>query len=378
MGISFSNVHIQKNDSVTEEALKSYIVGIMNEQGCVTSEDGDDEDISAVINIPKGSDWASFAINSVDFSNAETMKAFAEKVSKAFSSDVIAACCVDSDFMTLDLIDSQAGTDGWINIGKPYSGRLPRRTSAAAWKAIVSDYTALKDIIKKSYACAEEAFFDIATLIGMNAGQCTTDAENADGDVITLHFKMPEGRERKKPAVEIWHASGMPCRIGEQECVHAVSKGARSKGVGVIIAGDFVKNDEITFENVRFEWNVLSENYASRDITFRKVLTMDGSYILLWEDAGFRIPAAVNEDLPEMKKMSLEGKKLFGIRFTPQGNPRKLLDIKVFIFPLESRQNGDCWFCWRYSGSKEQFIKEFNETWGYDPKLRIDPDEIDL
>ncbi|MBP5294861.1 MAG: hypothetical protein J6Y95_03995, partial [Lachnospiraceae bacterium] len=86
--------------------------------------------------------------------------------------------------------------------------------------------------------------------------------------------------------------------------------------------------------------------------------------------------------LPRHKAMNEEFKREFGVRFTPEGNERKRLDIAVFLIPLKNYEEGQCGWCvWWPFKSKKAFIENHNRTWGTGlfsgPKL-LDASALDL
>lgn len=138
----------------------------------------------------------------------------------------------------------------------------------------------------------------------------------------------------------------------------AVNKGGASTGIAVEFFGDLTENDEITFEDVTFVSDI-ERDWKGIPITLKKVKGTKGEVFWYWEDKSFKIPPKVNPNLPFSKQMDIEFKREFGVRFTPKGNPRKVLDIKVAIVPLKyfDRKNAALWYVWKGYGSKKAFIE---------------------
>ena len=346
MGFSFSNIHIKKTDSLSREKISDIFREFLKEKGYTETNDKNDSECTLVIADPQGA-YFSVSCEAIEFGGAEDMKSTALLFSEKTGSDVIAACCEDSDYLMLCYENLSTDADGWINIGRPYGTKLPRRTSLSAWKALTDNNAKLKEIVKAEYVFAEEAFREIAALIGMDSGACCIDSDYESGE--KLYFKLPDNVERELPKFKIWLFGGDPCRMDEPNCVHAVNIGGRGKGAAVIVTGDFIENDELVLENVLFESDLLSTKYKAVPITFEKRRTSSGDMMLYWEDKTFNIPQRVNPGLSDIKQLDLEGKRSFGIRFGLKGDPRKRFGIKVFIVPLDNYQNGgDCWFYDRY------------------------------
>ena len=176
----------------------------------------------------------------------------------------------------------------------------------------------------------------------------------------------------------------MPCRIGESHCVFVNNHGGRSRGIAVQFQGKYIQNDDLTFENVTFEYKQ-GEKYIQIPIELKKICVQSGEAILYWCDKDFQIPPAVNPAIPQMKRMKIEFRKEFGIRFTVCGNPRKALDVKVFLIPLENRKGSACWYVYKYQGSKRKYIDHQNNGLYYHEipaeqrsPFMLNPDEFDL
>ena len=236
--------------------------------------------------------------------------------------------------------------------------------------------------MKEQHVFAEEAFYGIADLLDMDGTQVALEPDaryiEDKESVSQLFFMAPKGTEKKLPELRIGMSNGNPCRMNEKNCIFVNNQGGRSKGIAIMICGDYVENDELTFDHVTFESDYGSDKRKIVPITLEKVRCTDGKMALYWEDEKFNIPPAVSQDIPIMKRMDMEFKRQFGVRFAVHGNPRKILDVKVFIIPLENRQKGSaCWYVYMYEGTKEEYIREYNEhCWDKDQMLK--PEDYDL
>lgn len=383
MGMFFENIHIRKNDEYDLEQLKSQLIKQMTQKGYKLISGDADGDLAVVIYEPENSEWISVVSDDFQFTTIESIKSAIEPISNLFRTDVMAAACNDSDYLMLNILNVIDKTDGWINIGSLYGVKKLRRNSVAPWKKKVIDYDSFREIIKKQYTFAEEAFYEIADLLGMQSQQVCLETDNLahlnSGNICKLLFTAP-GMEKQLPALVIPRYDGMPCKIGQSHCVFVNNQGGKSKGVGVLFVGDYVEDDEIYFENVTFESDYGSDKRKIVPIELKKVKLTNGKKAFQWEDREFVIPPAVSSDIPMMKRMDLEFKKQFGVRFVPQGNPRKVLDIMVVIYPIENSYEGQAvWYVYRWSKTKEAFIKKFNETWkNFDSRNMLNPDDFDL
>jgi hypothetical protein len=153
------------------------------------------------------------------------------------------------------------------------------------------------------------------------------------------------------------------------------NKGGKSKGVGIMFHGDYVENGELSIENVTLETVSRKGKRLVISVELEKVKCSDGTTVLYREDRNFPIPPAVSTDIPIMRYMKLEFEREFGVRFTVRGNPRKVLDVKVMIIPLENPEGQDCWYVYRMAGSKERYIKDISEK---DWFPRLNPEDYDI
>ncbi len=85
-----------------------------------------------------------------------------------------------------------------------------------------------------------------------------------------------------------------------------------------------------------------------------------------------------DEKLSYAKREKLEYKRKFIFRYTPDGNNRKFLDIRICVGPLQNWIGGQCvTYVWEPFGSKKKFIAYCNKlclarsSYGYFPEDRI-------
>lgn len=386
MGMTFSNLYIKKNDNYNLENLKDWLTKDMAKQGYTAVENAKDSEISMLIYAPSDSSWISLASDSFMLYSASDIKKTAKPISKAFETDVLTASCMDSDFLLLHLLNAADHTDAWAKIGSLYGMETGKPVHISAWEKKVPDIFQFSKIIKTHYTFAEEALYELADkAFAMLPEQCclyVNDTLRLEQTALTrLYFALPETSQTEPPRIEIPMYGLMPCKIGESSCVFAVNKGGASKGISIAFTGDFIENDDLTFENITFESNYGSDDRKIISIQPEKVRQKGGGYMLYWEDPDFPIPPKANPKLPISQIQKLEFEREFGVRFTVQGNPRRLLDVTVFIMPLDKTDpaSSACWYVWRYSGSKEQFIKDHNATWAdKDSDQHLDMDDFDL
>jgi len=386
MGLFFENIHIHKNIKYDAEVLKKELIKYFEGKGFKLAAEGECGSASVVIYEPEGSNWVSVASDIFQLETLEEIRNVAEPLSKCLETEVLTAGCYDSDYLRLSILNICDGTDGWINVGRAEGMKQLRRTGITPWKKVVADIDALKNIVKTEYVFAEDAFYKIAELIQMTSEQVALEVEYTDSLTVekmtSLKFLAPEGT-LKLPELIIPRYDGMPCKIGESQVVSVYNNGGKAKGLGIMFIGDYVENDEITFEDVKLQLHT-KEDWKFVPIELKKVDWTQGKKCYYWSDAEFPLPPAVSETIPLMKRMNLAFEREIGIRFTPVGNPRKVLDIKLVVYPLANSMDGQTsWYVYRYDGSKKKYIEEYNRRWTdmhIESALKnlLNPDDYDL
>lgn len=386
MGLFFENIHIHKNMKYNIDVLKEELINHLEKNGFELLSDDKEGSVSVVIYEPDSSDWVSVASDIFQFDTEEGIRKVAEPISQCFETDIISAGCYDSDYLRLSILNITDGTDGWINVGRSEEIKNLRRTSLTPWKKIVDDIKTLNNIVRDEYVFAEEAFGKMADLIKMSPEQTVLDVGHIDflnpEKIVRLEFLAPEGTI-KPPKLVIPRYDLMPCQIGKSQVVSVYNSGGKSKGLGIMFIGDYVDNDEIAFEDVKLQL-CSKEEWKFVPVELKKVDWAYGKKCYYWSDPDFPLPPAVNENVPPIKRMNLEFEREIGIRFTPVGNQRKVLDIRIVVYPLANSMDGQTsWYVYRYAGSKRNYIEEHNESWKSmntesSQKYILDPNDYDL
>lgn len=344
MGAFFDNLHVLMNEKYDTEALKNELSNILKLRGFSLLPEGSEGDVSVMIYESGNSSWVSIASDAFMFDSEETIRSYADPLSKAFNTDIIAATCYDSDYLRLALLNAVDNTDGWINVGKSYES-LVRKTKVAPWKKLVKNTDELKSVIKNYHACAEEAFAEIAEMIGMQPDQTTFGCggeELLEGKITTMVFSAPEG-EIKLPEFKVL-SSSMPAEVlGNTIRIAFLNMGSKSKGIVFLFLGDCIENDEITIEDP-----ICVCGDRRYNIELKRARLTDGSKCYTWEDKDFQIPPAVNENLPMMKKWDVEFEREIDLMFELSGNPENVKTLRIVAIPLSNYMDGQaCWYDYR-------------------------------
>jgi hypothetical protein len=125
--------------------------------------------------------------------------------------------------------------------------------------------------------------------------------------------------------------------------------------------------------------------HVNQQLIFEKTVLNGGIHALVANIPDFKIPAVPSPNLPPKALMKKEYERNFGIRFTPNGNVRKFLDITVAFLPYSNPVNGQfVWRVWKGYKTKRAYVEAHNhdrqqdhEMYGV-PLHLIDPDMYDL
>ena len=239
-------------------------------------------------------------------------------------------------------------------------------------------------ICRKSqkYVFAEDALDSLEPLLGLKHGQGRFCDERIPEDFIkgvrTVYYVLPESASKSEPPRLALGVNGlMPCRIGECSIISAINKGGKSRGLAVAFSCGYVEKEDIRFREVQLEYKFDRYPRPTIPLQMEKRQTQTGQWIYWAEIPQFLLREAVKEGLPPRKTREEEFKRGFLVRFTPEGNPRKLLNITVHFIPLKNPEGQCGWCVWMYSGSKRAYIEDYNLGRKDDIYL-LDPDDYDL
>ncbi len=366
MGWFFSNLHINKSSGFDTNAFPLLLTEVLSAQGFQLKNDPEESDFSISV-FDAGGKWLSLCSDGLDFYTDESIQTICNPLSERLSTDIMTVSCFDSDCLLLNRINRKLDVVAWAKIGS--YPELKVRSTPARWKDLVSDEALWKSILKQKNVFAEESLKCIEPLLGLESGQghfCDElISEEFAERVITCYFALPESISKTPPPkLTIPLYDLMPCKIGKDHCCFVVNTGKKTKGVAIAFSGNYVEHEEISFRDVQLEYAL--DQYPRKIIPLQleKRKTQTGQWIYYAELPNFPIGEGVKEGLPWRRKFDAEFKRKFGVRFTPEGNPRKLLDITVHFIPLKNPEGQCGWCVWWHNGSKRAYIEAYNRTWG--------------
>ena len=363
MGSWFSNLHIRKNETVNIEAAADWLRRHLAGRGYLAAAS---EEADGAVALIDGENWVTVCSDILSLEDPGILKELAEPLSGDLRTDVLGIACFDSDYLYLNLLNRAENVNAWVGIGSAAGLGIRRRTGLAAWKKKVRDFEAFSACVKEKYVCAEEFLFAVSDCLNLSAEHGGASYEylqdlGLDKKARILYFKLPEDQKPKEPPrLEQFMSDLTPAQIGRSMCVTAINRGGESRGLSVYFLGPYVEREEITFTGVEFvQWKGCDTKCTPFELT--KVRLTDGQWAYYYHDPGFRIPSKVDERLPFTKQMNMMREREIIVRFIPQGNPRKTLDITVIIQPDKNPEGQTGWNVWHRWGSKEAFIDWHNE-----------------
>lgn len=330
MGAFFNNLHIRKNETADVGSVKKEFTEYLKSKGYQPTENGDDADDTAYIYTSDNSDWITVFSDVLEIGDEQTFAEILHPFSKALNTDALAVACVDSDFLFMNLINDGAN--------------LP---------------------VFQATACSE-----------------TADEHAKEGELVTVYLKCPETEEKELPNF-FFDSSGFIVDVDRKYHVSAINKGGKSKGVEVVILGDFIKNNEITFSDTFLSYG----SYEKRKdfaVTLERGNLQTGEEVLYAVCPNIPIQSKIPENLSQKKIFDLALNRSIHFWFTPHGSKRRILDLRIVIMPLENPIDGQCVFYpWQWFESKKAFIEASNKR-GRDLIKRgvkctlLDPNDYDL
>lgn len=367
MGFFFSNLHIHKTKAVSLETTVPLITELMEKCGFHSVSGHEDADLTISL-LDHAGEWLSVCSDGLEFYTDEIIQELCFPLSQRLSTDVVTISCFDSDCLLLNLINADLGVNAWAKTGR-YPG-IKKRSAPEKWKEIVKDVCRLKAILKKEYTFSEAALTELEPLLGLAPEQGSFCMERLAGNKLsgaihTLGFALPETADKPAPPhLTIPTYSLTPCKMGESSFVSAVNAGGKSTGLAIAFSGNYVEHEEIWFHDVQLEYGFDRHPRPTIKLQLEKRQMQNGQWVYYAEIPQFQLLPGIKEGLPVRKAMDEEFKRKFGLRFTPEGNERKRLDITVHFIPLRNVSGRCDWCVWLHSGSKKAFIEQYNQNWG--------------
>ena len=384
MGTFLNNVHLRKNGGFSAAEVAAFLDERLRTAGNVPAS-ADDADLAVAVYASEGSGWISIYSDLYDF---DTTQDDLQPLSERFRTDALAIGCFDSDFLCLNLINAQDGTDAFARVGSAAELGIRRRANLAAWKGKVTDWEAFRAALREKRVFADEALIPLEKLLGLPYNQSNQIIEDFDGvaeGATYLYYSVPKSAQSTEPPTLRWKSSsGLgPASHRENETeesmrmpyyVGFLNHGGASRGLRIEFIWPYVEGDDISFE-AKIVRRDKKNHFEHIPIALKKERTKTGDWVFSWEDRRFRIPACVDENLPWRKKMDREFQNEISVYYGLKGNLRKLLDLRIRFIPLAAPEGAGDWSTWGSFGSKRAYAEYYNSTAGLSPYNKPITDE---
>ena len=172
MGMFFSNIHIKMTEDFSINDVKNFMDTTMTEKGYTCTDNNSEAEVTVGLYFSDDSKWITVMSDTFMFNGPDDAKKTAVTFSDKFNTYVIAAACVDSDYLMLNLVNTSDGTDGFINVGDYYGMPYQRNTEPIPWTKVITNYEDFLSLINEEHVFAEEVFFSAAEMLSMNTEQC--------------------------------------------------------------------------------------------------------------------------------------------------------------------------------------------------------------
>ena len=263
MGNYFANLHI-RNEKCSLDALKTVLADTMTARGFLPSEKKD-ADVSVCLYTPPSGAWVSVYSDAFLYTDVLALSpVLAEKT----AGDVLSIACFDSDYLFLQLLNTEKKHDLWLNVGSSYELKAPKRSNLTSWKKAIPDFDTFKAAASEKYPFAEDFLKAAEGALALPYEQSVGSV--GTGDAEWLYYKSTGETPSEPPALELFLPSMMPCRPKEPQMTLVTNVGGASRGVCAMFVGDYVEHDEITVDSAEFICHNARGERIYAPITFEK------------------------------------------------------------------------------------------------------------
>lgn len=375
MGSWFSNLEIRKTERITMESVFGCIKDNLAQRKYALVEHAQDADVVVAVLRVQNSDWISICSQVFAHDDPDSCQEIAAQFSARLHTDVMGIACFDSDYLYLNLINTDENTNAWVGIGSGKEIGITRRNNLTAWKKKVTDYAAFSAAVKRSYICADELLAAVEGCLRLPEEQGSLSLDylkdsSLQKDAVFLYFCQEQGESQKCPDLRTCYMHhAVPCFDGKGNSVYFLNLGDEFCGLSVYFLGSYVEQEEIIFSDVKLG----RVHQQLINLELQRIQLSDGQWAYYCHVPEILIPPGVSQRMKSEMRNHLEMERMQKLSFVPHGNPRKMLDITVVVVPDGNPDNQAKWNVWEQYGSKEAFIKHHNKIWKQVRKLEPDP-----
>ncbi len=358
MGNFFTSFCMQASKTAVKAALQS----VMKSRGYRT--DNKSPEIRFAI-VPCSGKWCCVKGDQMDFDDHED---FASALSAQLNGPLLAAECVDSDFMYLTLYKN--GESDTACVGSPYD-EAPPVPSPEFWQEFTGNFDAFAEILVQDRVFAEEALLPLGELIGFD-GSALLPSDEPPENAACMGFSRVKVKE--KPLItsgpaKLGHVRGQkpnPYRLDSWSTIIMHNFGGPSKGITIIIEAAFPGGRDLPFEiSEALLRSKLSQgiNMCQTPAEFECISREGGCIRMKAALPDFEIPAGINLNYTHpssMKQMETDFAQNFVFNFR-LSIPEHLDKLDISFIPMGYPEGAYTWRledCWITPQEWEIFIYE--------------------
>lgn len=342
MGFSFTNLQIRHTPAMDAASLDKLADRIAAEYALKPVTAPEEADVVTAIYHPEGAEWVT-VVSDVFDADMEKQTALAKMFSKEYDAPVLAISCFDSDYLTLNWLDGNRGQDFFAANGSAAGMGLTgmRRSSPAAWKALLPDGEAFKAVMRQKYVCAEDAVAELAEMLQLPVEQgqaCIDMLAELPETKLYYYAAAQENAEpprfvKDSPFADSWDM----LQWNGDNLASFYNAGGDTRGVTLLLAGDDLTSGALKLTGAKFGF--INRQGASEHIPiqFERVMFPDGVVRFRADMPEHRV-RGVPAGLPPKKHQMTAFERGFFLIFTLQPrDAERTAYAPVFAYAIPSK-----------------------------------------
>lgn len=364
MGRSFSNIQIRYPEPVESFDTQKLISLLTNGRSLSCTDKEEEADIIINVCMLENSPWITITSDIID-GDVDTQLKCAQSIANGLQTEVMAISCFDSDYLFLNLVDPKNEKDIWASCGSFPYGKAPRKSNFSSWKNYVPNISDFSRIMRAGYTFAEECLHGLEPMLSLPVSQsmCTIEDEPADARLIRFYFKLTDkGASGRAPEFKNYNSSLYYNFKDNVNYVSFLNHGDAFRGVAVCLAGPCISKQQIRVKSIELLYIDAHGKRTALPVSLEKKTFSNGVAGLYGECPMLRVPSAVPEDLPYMKKTDMEFHRSLGVRFSltadiPDDSVNTLGNLHVILIPLSNFSGQGGWVMKPLADEKTLFME---------------------
>lgn len=342
MGFTFSNLQLRYTAAFDDDAMDALADRIAREYALKPVASRDEADVVTAIYHPEGAMWVT-VVSDVFDGDPEKQTALAKAFSKEYGVPALAISCFDSDFLMMNWLDVNGGHDLFASTGSAAAIGLKgmRRSNFAAWKAVLPDAEAFKQVMRRDRTFAEECMADLADMLALpvDQGQASLDEADSLPGVRLYYYQTAEKTAepprfvKAVPFADSWSV----LQYNGDNLASFYNAGGDTRGVTLLLAGDDLTSGALTLTGAKFGYIDSKGASVHIPIQFERAVFPDG-VVRFRADLPEQRVRGVPDGLPPRQhdKMAFERGFFLIFTLTPR-DPERTAYAPVFAYGIPSK-----------------------------------------